>query len=376
MQPQHYHLAFLHTGDNALPKNAVISPQNMKKYLPYILVILVLAGAAAWFITTQTKGTLSEEEGNFAVKDKEKIAKIVMTDTENRKVELTNAGGTWMLNGEYVARPDLIGQLMESVTRVVSLCPVPKAAHDNVVREMMGHHVKTEIYDIDGELLRSYWVGGPSVDGLYTYMLLEMDGKPAHRPQMAYIPGVKGYLTYRYSTDAENWRSKQVFNYTTDDIKELSVQYTANEQNSFVIKQVAPDSFTVSPTDEKYRINEPYQQKYIRQYLGFYASVFIETFDNKNPAKDSIAAGVPYCIIRVTGKDNEVNEVRLFYMPINRRSKSQFDEQGRERTIDIERAYASLNKDRDFGIVQYYVFGTLLRNYKDFYFKPPVQPAQ
>lgn len=348
----------------------------MKKYLPYLAAILVLAGAAVWFIKTQTKGTLNEEEGNFAVKEKSTIAKIVLTDTENKKVELTNTNGTWMLNGEYIARPDLIGQLLESVTRVTSLCPVPKAAHDNVIREMMAHHVLTQIYDTDGELLRSYWVGGPSVDGLYTYMLLEMDGKPATRPQMAYIPGVKGYLTYRYSTDFENWRSRQIFNYAkSEQIKKLSVEYTADEQNSFVITQVGADSFAIAPRDEKYRINEPYQQKYIRQYLGFYQSVFIETFDNKNPLKDSIAATVPYCIITITNDKNEVNEVRMFYMPINRRSKSQFDEQGRERTIDIERAYASLNKDRDFGIVQYYVFGTLLRNYKDFYFKPPVQQA-
>ncbi len=342
----------------------------MKKYLSLVLIIIALAGVAIWFYTHPSKGTINQMEGDFAVKDKTEIAKLVLTDTENKKVELTQQGGVWFVNGKYPAREELVAQLLDAVTRVTSLCPVPTAAHDNVIREMMGYHVQAQIFDAKNNLLKSYWVGGPTVDGQNTYMLLEIDGKPASRPHMTYVPGVKGYLTFRYSTDEENWRTKILFNYQQKEIKSLSVEYPADEKNSFTITNVAEDSFTLSPVNEKYRINDSYQQKFIRQYLAFYSSIYIEAFDNSYSLKDSVQKTTPYCTITITEKDNSVNKVKLYYMPVSKRSKSQFDAKGNEMTYDIDHYYASIHNDEDFAIVQYYVFGKLLRNYKDFYFKP------
>ena len=342
----------------------------MKKFIPLVLIIIALSVAAIWFVKHQSKGTINEQEGNFAVKDSKQIFKIILTDTENKKVELTNSGGVWFVNGKYPAREELIAQLFDAVTRITSLCPVPTAAHDNVIREMLAHHVRAEIYDAKNNLLKSYWVGGPSVDGESTYMVLEIDGKPASRPHMTYIPGLKGYLTLRYNTDEENWRTKVLFNYKPEEIKSLSVQYPANEKNSFTINKVANDSFTLSPANEKFRINEPYQQKFIQQYLAFYSSIYIEAFDNGYSKRDSLQKSTPYCTLTVTETDNSVNKVNLFYMPLSKRSKLQFDEKGNDMTYDIDHYYASIHDEKDFAIVQYYVFGKLLRNYKDFYFKP------
>lgn len=342
----------------------------MKKYLPLLLVIILLSGAAVWFVKNQSKGTINEAEGDFAVKDATSIAKIILTDTEGKKVELTKPSGIWMVNGKYPAREDLIKQLFDAITRVTSLCPVPTAAHDNVIREMLERHTRTEIFDADGKLLKSYWVGGASTDGQNTYMLLEIDGKPASRPHMTYVPGLKGYLTFRYSPDEENWRTKVVFNYVPGDIKALSVEYPNNEANSFTLTEVAPDSFSLSPANEKLRITEPYQQKFIKQYLSFYSSIYIEAFDNSYSGKDSLLKTTPFCTITVTERDNSVNKVRMFYMPLSQRSKSQFDEKGNDRTMDVDHFYATIHDEKDFTIVQYYVFGKLLRNYKDFFFKP------
>ncbi len=342
----------------------------MKKFLPYILIIFALSGAAIWFVKHQSKGTINEQEGDFAVKDSKAISKIILSDTENKKVELTNPGGVWMVNGKYPAREELVQQLFDAITRVTSLCPVPTAAHDNVIREMLGHHVHAEIFDAKNNLLKSYWIGGPSVDGQNTYMLLEVDGKPASRPHMTYVPGVKGYLTFRYNTDEENWRTRVLFNYKPEEIKSLSVEYPADPKNSFTIVNIAKDSFTLSPVDEKFRINDSYQQKFIQQYLAFYSSIYIEAFDNNYSLKDSVQKTTPFCTITVTEKDNSANKVKLFYMPISKRSKSQFDTKGNDMTYDIDHYHASIHDEKDFAIVQYYVFGKLLRSYKDFFFKP------
>jgi len=342
----------------------------MKKYIPYLVIIIALALAAVWVIKSQSEGTINEREGDFAVKDSKEIFKIILTDTEKNRIELSNSKGVWMVNGKYAAREDLTKQLFDAVTRVTSLCPVPSAAHDNVIREMMAKHVRVEVFDAKNNLMKSYLVGGPSVDAQNTYMLLEIDGTLAARPHMTYIPNFKGYLTPRFNTDEENWRTRVLFNYTADEIKSLSVEYPSDEKKSFRINSVAKDSFVLSPLDEKFRINDSYQQKFIGQYFDFYSSVYIEAFDNNYSKKDSVIKTIPYCTITITEKDNSINKVNLFYMPVSKRSKSQFDEQGNDMTYDIDHYYASIHNDKDFAIVQYYVFGKLLRSYKDFFFKP------
>jgi len=309
-------------------------------------------------------------EGDFAVNDKTEISKIILTDVENKKVELARQGGVWFVNGKYPAREELVASLFDAITRVTSLCPVPTAAHDNVIRELLTRHVRTQIFDAKNNLLKSYWVGGPTVDGQNTYMLLEINGEPASRPHMTYIPGFKGYLTPRFNTDEENWRSRVLFNYTRQDINTLRIEYPDDEKKSFIINRVAEDSFEVGPVDKKFEVKETYQQKYIRQYLDFYSSIYIEAYDNSYSLKDSMMQTVPFATITVTEKDNSVNKVNLFRMPLNKRSKAQFDENGNEITYDIDHFHASIHDGKDWAIAQYYVLGKLLRNYKDFYFRP------
>ncbi len=340
----------------------------MKKYLPYIAVILVFAGAAAWFVKTQSPESQNQREGNFAVK--EGITKVVLDNTEKRHIELTLQNGIWKVNSKHEVREELIKQLLEALTRVSSLTPVPANAHDHVIKELMSRHVKVQVFTGGGKPEKTYLVGGPTVDNRGTYMLLQMeDGNMATRPHITYIPGYYGYLTPRFEMDAENWRSRLVFNETLNDIEQISVQYPDENNNSFTITRAGTDSFTLQPGDEKFRIAQPYEQKYVKQYLSFYSAVYMEAFDNHYPAKDSMMETKPYCRLSITKTDGSKKLVRLYRMPLNKRSKAVVDLAGKEINYDVDRFYASVN-DEDFAIVQYYVFGKLLRSYKDFFFKP------
>jgi hypothetical protein len=49
------------------------------------------------------------------------------------------------------------------------------------------------------------------------------------------------------------------------------------------------------------------------------------------------------------------------------------DQNGKPLTYDLDRYYASQN-DRDFLVVQYYVFGKILRQYADFFYQPTIKP--
>lgn len=343
----------------------------MKKYLPYIALIIALGGITGWFIWNKTSGTSEVKEDAFAVKEREDITKIILTDTEHKQIILTKTKGIWMVNNQFEARKELIESVIDAATRMTILSPVPRSAHDNVLRELMAKNVKAEIFtDEANKPEKTYYVGGPTLDGQGTYLLLERGGKPLARPHIVYIPGFHGYVTHRFTTDEENWRSKVLFQYAESQIKSVSVHYPESEANSFAINKVSNDSFALSPTNEKFIIHDSYRQSFIRQYLGFFSSISIEAFDNQYSKRDSLIHTTPYCIITVTDADNSVNTARLFRMPISKRSKVQFDEKGNELTYDLEHYHAAINENKDLAIVQYYVFGKLLRRYPDFFFKP------
>lgn len=345
----------------------------MKKFLPFVIIILVLGAAVGWFVLHKTHGTFDNEQNAFAVANKNDITKVILTDADKKRIELTKVNGIWMVNNKYVAREELVVSLFEVLTRLTTLCPVPRAAHDYVVRTLLEKNIKVEVYSNNNTTAEQvYYVGGPSADGSGTYMLREVDGQPDTRPYITYMPGLHGYLTPRYNTDEEVWRSRVIFKYTPDQVKTLSLEYPGDESKSFVINRINKDSFSLAPLNDKYALHQPSpnQQKYINDYLGFYSSISIETFDNANPTKDSTIHTTPYCIFTITNNNNVVNKMNMFYMPINRRSKMPFDKNGQPMTYDVDRYLASFNNDKDFAVVQYYVFGKLLRNYQDFFFKP------
>jgi hypothetical protein len=347
----------------------------MKKYGIYILLIVLLAAAGGWFGYNKMKERAEKREGEFAYSKGADIYKVVLTDLKNNKLELELKDGKWIVNNKYEARTEQVQALMEAVTRMESLAPVSRNAHENVLKELAAENTKVQVY-IKGEdePVRTYLVGGPTLDSKQTYMLNMPDGEPAKRPHMVFLPGFRGYLTARFITNEEQWRSRIAFSYKRDDIKALSVTYPTEPERSFVIERLGADSFSLSPGAEQFRINEFTKQNYIRQYLDFYTTLSIETYDNEYSKKDSLKTTVPYSVISVTDLNNKVNKVTLYRMPIGKRSKTQFDDKGNELTFDLERFYAWMNGDTDFAIAQYYVFGNVLRSYQEFYYKPAATP--
>ena len=328
-----------------------------------------------WFIWHKTKGIGSLDEKALAIENPGDISKVVLTCTDKTQIELAKPDSVWMVNGKYPARAELVPKnLFDVLTKIRVLCPVAYAAHDNVIRQMMVYNVKVEVYTGNGkEAAKTYYIGGPTPNQQGTYTMYEEDGRMADRPYITYIPRYRGYLTPNFNTDLETWRSKVLFDYNTDDIKAISVEYPADEKNSFTITRIAGDSFDLKPVDDKFLKTDGYQQKYIRQYVSFFSPVSIEAFDNSYKLKDSMMQTVPLCIMQVTGKNDQVNKVRLFHMPLSQRTKTQFDSKGQLMTYDIDHFHAAIHDDKDFAIVQYYTFGKLMRNYIDFFYKAPVK---
>lgn len=337
----------------------------MKKYFPYLIAIVLLSSIAAFFLLRENENTINQREANFKIKNIAAVTKIILHDEQKRTITLTKAKSGWRVNEKFEARQDLIDHLLAILSKLESQAPVNKSAHENVLREMLAQNIQVQVFTTGNRAEKVFYVGGPTLDGKGTYMILEVNGKLAERPHVVRVPGIDGYLTPAFEMKEEVWRSRKVFDVQPHQVSEISVIYPSSELQSFSIR-AAGDSFQLA--NAKGEI-ENVKQSVLYSYCAMYEGIYFEAFDNENEQREAILKERPYAIISLKEKNGKNNEVKLYYMPVNRRSKRLFDEHGNDVSVDVDRFFA-LHNNKDFAIAQVYVFGKLLRKYQDFFPKP------
>lgn len=344
----------------------------MKKLLPYIAILALLAGGVAFFLYRYSPSTLAEKESEFAVRDVDAISKIVLTDVRSQKVTLTKEGNRWLVNGKYGINEESLALLFTAIQKMETQYPVPEKAQPVVLNDMARKRFRCEIYTGGNKPTKVYYVGGPTADGTGTYVIMEIDGQPASRPYVVHIAGINAYLTSRYYVNEEYWRTKWVYRDNAATIKKLSVTYNFEKQKSFSLTRVgARDTFVITNSDGL--ADAQPRQRFIHQYLEFFDGLSLEAFENTNPIKDTILGMQPFCTIQMKRVDDTETNVEIFYMPVNEHSRQQFDDNGRKLLYDVEHYYIAMDGRKDFGLIQYYVWGKALRSYQDFYVRPGVK---
>lgn len=341
----------------------------MKKYLPYLLILALLAGAAGWFLYRYSPSTIEKIESNFAVDDVQAIHRIVLKAVDGHQMELTHEPQGWLIDHTYPVNEATLSLLMTAIQKVRPKNVVPPTMLENVLKDMHQSSTRIEIYDGANALMKAYTVGGPTSNGEGTFMILEVDGHPAKQAYITGIPGQPSYLTQRYYPSLDNWRNRWVFREDHSSIEALQVNYHQKPDRSFELQRISgTDSFVMK--QHGVLADEQPKQRHVWQYLDFYAAISMEAYENKNPIKDSILRQNPYCTITVKAKNKSVEEAVLYYMPLNERSVTRVDSEGRPLLYDSEHFYATVHNGHDFVLVQYYVWGNILRQYSEFYLKP------
>lgn len=344
----------------------------MKKLLPYIIVLAILGAGVSFFLYRYSPSTLAKKESEFIVRDVDAMTKVVLSDVKGQKVTLTKEGNRWRVNGKYDINEESQGLLFAAIQKMETQYPVPEKAQPLVLKDMAAKRYRCEIYTGGQQPYKVYYVGGPTADGTGTYVIMEIDGQIASRPYVVHIPGIDAYLTSRFYTDEEYWRSKWVYQDNAATIKALTVTYNQEKQKSFAITRIGErDTFVIANSDGL--VDAQPRQRFIHQYLEFYSGLSLEAFENKNPIRDSILGMQPFCTISMKRMNNTETDVEIFYMPINEHSRQQFDDKGRQLLYDVEHYFIAMNGRKDFGLIQYYVWGKALRTYQEFYARPGVK---
>lgn len=341
----------------------------MKKNGIYLLLVLVLGAVAFYFYWQKKEESKTPADQAFAVENAEKLTKIFLADKNGRQVTLTRTDDGWLVNDKYAVMPVKIDLLLRSLEKVQVQMGIPQPAWDNVIKDLAVRATKVELYkNGQDKPYKVYYIGSIAPNYNANYALMFEDGKPAERPYMVSLPGFIGDLQVRYILDEKEWRDTKVFRYAPNDIKSIKLSYNFHPTNSFDLQVLGRDSFAILPLGNEAPVTDkPLYKPGINSYLTFFQNLNVEAFENTYVYKDSILSEEPLATLTVTDTDNQTSAITLYRMRLNYRSKLQFDQHGQELEYDLDRYYATFNNGQDFGIVQQFVFGKVLRRRIDFY---------
>lgn len=326
----------------------------MKRLIIGIVSLLVLTIITVFVAKQQGQTTVRDELSDFAVKDTSLIGRVVLQDETKNRVELQRQpSGHWTVNGEHKARPDAINILLTTIRKVNLKSPVSQEGMQTVLKNIISKHTLVEIYDRSGDLVKEYYVGGPTQEHTGTFMLL----KNSSRPFITHIEGHHGFLTTRYFTNELEWRHRGVFEYRPDQLQYVEVAYPQTPSRSFRIENNGDDTYTVFMAENPVpgnRIDTLMLDAYLQQYKMVHYESYEET--KTETFLDSVKQSPPIFQITVATKSGEERTVTGFKKPL----KKGYDYEGNEAPFDLERMYIWVDSN-ELLIGQYAIFDKLTK---------------
>lgn len=343
----------------------------MKKNRLLLIFTLIIVVIGVLFVINRKYTTLDDTESGFAIEDTSKIVKIFMVDKNNRSVKLTKeAPGLWTLNDKYLAHNYNIIMLLGTMKDLIVRYPVPLAARDNVIKRLATIARKVEIYQEvyrinffnriklfpHEKLTRTYYVGDSPQDNMGSYILME----GAEQPYVVFIPRLRGFVYPRYSTDEDDWRDQTIFKTPLQDLASVKIEFLAEPEESFLVEADDDGDFSLTMLNNGQKCS--YDTLRLLQFVTAFKDIRFESVLNNKLEQsyiDSIASGPVAHIITLREKDGDEFVVRTF----RKGGFSEiYDVEGVAlEPFDLDRLYAFVNDERDFVLIQYFVFDKVVR---------------
>jgi hypothetical protein len=349
----------------------------MKKNRKFIIAVLVLGVIATALVLTNSRSTFKREFSDFAVDDTSNITKIFMSDKNNNNLILTRVQpGQWLVSNKYAGSKANIDLLMGTMLGLEVKASVPKAATENIIRDLATSAVKVEIYqwkyrinlfDIvrlfpHEKLTKVYYVGGPIQSNMGSYMIMEHSSVPF----VVYLPGLRGFVTPIYSPIEKYWRDYSVFKKSIQQIESVKIEFPADPGNSFEIKNNGNINLRLFGLNDNRQVPDFDTLKVMNFMTSFRSISFEALINDLDPhRKDSILSTTPYCIISLTDTSHNTNSIKIFRRGAG---PGETDGLGKPALYDMDRIYALVNGGKDFTLAQYFVFDKILRT-KSFFLR-------
>jgi len=336
----------------------------MKRNLLYFGILVLLCVIAYFTLIRDPETSYSKKDAAFALEDTVDLSRIVLSDLKGDSIDLRNKNGNWTYNGGQKPRPDALHNLLRTMHQLEVKTPVAKSMHNTVVKSISGNRIHVEVYDKKGKKVQGYYIGGNSDKLNGTFMLKE----GAEMPFVVNIPGFAGFAATVFFTDKVDWRSKEIFAYSSEQVAQIDITYPSVQDSTFSLVQQADGKFLLAADGWSDKIpNQEIVQYYLKQFAMLNAEYYIQEEDKR----DSLLAGTPACIMSVTDKNKVTTTLKIYYRPLTYRSKMQFTYKDEPVEFDLDKYYGIFNSDKDLAIIQNFVFGKLLIGPAFFYRQRP-----
>ncbi len=327
----------------------------MNKTILLLLLFLFLGGASYFYLNKeadQKNTSIDVSDRRFAVKNIEDIQKIFIATRGGRSVTFERKDDYWTIDKDYKVRKTAMENLLEVIEKVDIKHLPAKAALPNIIKDLAANALKIEIYDKSNAIMKSYYVGGVTMDERGTYMIME--GK--ENPYVMHIPSTSRNLRKVYWMDPIEWRDRSVFSEKFEEIKTVSVEYPDQIDKSFQLNKNG-EKYDVKPLFDLNRERAlSAVTGRVQGFLVSFESIVAERIlKNNNPVRDSVLTTRPFSIIKLEDVKGNKKEVTLF--PIKLKDGS------------IERYYAKvlINDKEYFHLVQHRVLEKILWPYESFF---------
>lgn len=314
----------------------------MKNIWIGILAVVLLSACGS------KNNTLNSELSNFKVEDTALVDKIFLADKMNNRVLLKKqAPGRWTVNDQFLARPDMIQNILICMHNVEVKQYVPKTAIDNVIKQLAVSATKVEIYQ-RGELSKTYYVGGPTQDHFGTYMIMQGSDVPF----VCYMPGFRGYISNYYIPMEVEWRDRKIFAYDVPQIQSVKVEFFKEPASSWEITNQDNAHFTLKGLQTGEEVKN-FDTTKVKELLKNFKIAGFEGFADVNAARmDSVKARYGLYRVTVTPREGDVRFVDLYQIPL---PPGTLDMLGRPVSVDVDRMYGLVDGET-VTICQFYTF--------------------
>lgn len=150
-------------------------------------VLLIGLAVAAWLMFNKkpdTKASIDRSESNFKIEEVGNIGRIVLIQSDGKRTDLRRNGDHWLVNDVHRARQTNVDHLLRGI-KTQHLDHIPnKAATANIIKSIQENYIQVQIFDLQGNKMLGYFVGGVTNDEKGTYFLKE-GSKTAILPETA-----------------------------------------------------------------------------------------------------------------------------------------------------------------------------------------------
>ncbi len=342
----------------------------MKNLRYKLMIVALLAVVAIILLMQNSKGTLSREIGDFAIHDTTAVTRIYLADMRGNEVLLTKVQpGIWTLNDTLSARIESVNRLLSSMFRMAVQSPVSRASYNNVITTLATNSVKVEVYEYlprinifnlvklfyREKLSKVFYVGEPTSDNQGTFMLME----GSDTPFIVYLPGLRGFLSARFSANPNDWRNHTIFAISPHEIRSIRMEFPLTPEESYLIEKFDRNDLKITRLADNQAITS-FDMNRVMNFINGYRNIRFESIVEKSPGinRDSIIRSVPQHIITLTDTAGVEQRIKTF-----RRQNFSYllDDEYDPYPWDMDRFYGLVNDEKDFVLLQYFVFDPVTR---------------